>query len=294
MKTRKNFLLITLLFCFSIVFSQKANYFIELNDSTITIGEYNEKLNRIAHYEAALVDLDFSKVNQYLLSDSTENILFYFHAMWGGQKMFNKSSIKKFQQIDSLDKVIAFIWHTDHVFYKPSWEKSIEQGIRIQNLFIRLISEHNNNHVLCHSMGNRIFEGIMSRAFEKHIKFETVFLVASDLDVDIFSKNLKTLPNISDKVFIYCNKKDLALRASRMIHKRDRLGLQAMEYLDEYHPLPNVQVIDVSTLKGCSPSRHVYYKKHPNVFNHIASNINTANKEIEFSDKKNNGYILLK
>lgn len=135
-----------------------SNYYIEIKKDKIDIGEYSPKKYKKQHLKSyPKAEIDFDEVAQLLLADSSESVLFYFHAMWGGQKVYHVNSVKKLNTIEGIDKIISIIWHTDKLGYKSSWNLAIHQGEMLSPLISELTGKgENKNFVLCHSMGHRI------------------------------------------------------------------------------------------------------------------------------------------
>lgn len=117
-------------------------------------------------------------------------------------------------------------------------------------------------------MGHRIFEGIVKQHKSFAFKFELIVFAAADLDLDVFNKNLFLLPQISQKIVVYNHEKDRWLKLSKQIHKRKRLGLNAIEKLEILEKIKNLERINVTHSSGKKAirfSNHIYFKNNKSV-----------------------------
>ena len=268
-----------------------SNFYIEIGKTNIEVGEYlNKKIKKKNIVKFKKDELKLNEISKILLADSSENILFYFHSMWGGVKIYHSNSLKKMNRISGIDKIVSIIWHTDKLAYKGSWEESIKQGQAISQIINSLTSHKKNNYfVLCHSMGHRIFEGVIKDLNQFNSRFRAIIFAAADLDINVFLQNLSYLPSISDKIVIYVNEKDRLLKLSKMIHKRDRLGLNAPKYISQFAEIENLEIVDITQSKKGNrflSTNHIYFKKNKAVLRDIEFVINGKNKDRKLYFKK--------
>lgn len=269
---KKNLVIFFILFIFSQI-GQSANehFYLEIKKKTVEIGTFSEKkMKREALASFPRKEIDVEKVSQIIGSRNEENVLFYFHAMWGGMKRTHKKSLKHLNKLEGFDKIISIIWHTDGPTYKASWRKSIHQGENIGQVIQVLTNDQKSNYsVLCHSMGHRIFQGHVQWIDDPSPRFQTILFAAADLDVHVFSNGLHQLSEMSQKIIIMVHEKDRILKISKMLHRRDRLGLHATRHLDKLGKIENLEILNVTKLKkagSISISNHLYFKKHQAVF----------------------------
>ena len=252
------------------------NFYIEVTKTNLEIGKYTEKKFKKRPIKSYGINgIDVKYIKEILIgSDKKERVLFYFHSMWGSIQPYHKNSLKKLNESLEVDKIITIEWHAKGIKYKESWEETIQQGAQISELFEQLINNKQNEYfVLCHSMGHRIFEGVIKEISEKEDLIKSVFFAAADLDVEVFDTNLKKLPTIANQIIIYINEKDRLLKLSNKIHKRERLGLQANKYKGNYKLVPNLEIVNVTNSaerKRLSPSNHIYFKTNHAVLRDIA------------------------
>jgi len=269
--------------------SANSNYFIKIKKSTIEIGDYSKRMKRntILRFDRNEVDVD--SVAKMILVDSTEKILFYFHAMWGGGSASHGHSLKKLNQINGLTKIVSIIWTPDELGYVGSWNRAFTQGEDIRNLLDALTRKTSNEHfALCHSMGHRVFEGIIAGLDTSTKRFEAVFLAASDLDIDVFENNLSGLQQLCARTVLYVSNEDRLLKISKLLHQRDRLGLDARRYYAKLTATRNLEIVDVSHSKGrqkLSLSKHLYFKTNKGVLKDMEHIINNeeAHRALAFT-----------
>ncbi|WP_428243913.1 alpha/beta hydrolase [Gynuella sp.] len=112
-------------------------------------------------------------------------------------------------------------------------------------------------HLLCHSMGNYVLQNTLAKMTGYITKgnlpriFENVFMCAPDVDEDVLEsgKPLFRLPEICQKVFIYCNRRDKALTISDITKANpDRLGHNGPAHPQNLHH--KINVVDCSDAVG--------------------------------------------
>lgn len=246
-------------------------YYIELKKDKIEIGKYTEKFSPKKYFSLSTDSPDLDKVVAFLTKDGSkgkeDKVLYYFHSLYGGAPFYHKNSLKRLNELESFDRIIAIEWHAEALFYKKTWLKAIDQGKRIGPLMNALWSV-NKNSVLCHSMGNRIFEGVTHKLDDAQPKLESIVLAAADLDFTCFDggNTINWMPD--GQIHVYVNRKDGALKISRQIHKRKRLGMNALEKeFEENHTLAKkMNIIDAIKLSGKRNPGHIYFKRNKLVF----------------------------
>lgn len=246
-------------------FSRPDNLYLELKKNTIEIGEYqgkNFKKKRLKEYSYQSENI--AEIQALFFENQEENVLYYFHCLYGGVRFFHKNSLQRLNQDNQSHKIISIVWHANYLAYKKNWEQSIEQSQCLQQLFFQLWSiAGKNNSVLCHSMGHRIFEGVMQGVDSQGFNFEKIIFAAGDLDVDVFENNLKKLPEISERIVIYIHLKDRLLKASTKRHDRKRLGLHGLENNEILLKIDNIERVNVTNSSGkrcIRTTNHSYFK----------------------------------
>jgi len=136
-------------------------------------------------------------------------------------------------------------------------------------------------HMLCHSMGNRVLEGmfaeLLSRRATINCLIGEVLLVAADVDYDALErpKPLYHLVEICERVHIYFHRKDRALSLSENTkNSQNRLGRWGAK---NSMLLPDdVTQVDVTDVPGSAKealaerlSNHFYFYENPEVVRDI-------------------------
>lgn len=178
------------------------NFYIKIKRNKIEIGEYigeKHSLKTFKTYDKENLDLD--EINSFL-ELKNKNLLFYFHGIQSNDILNQKYALKRLEKINNADVTVSVIWKSKSWVYTSAWKKAIHQGEEIADLIESVIVNYDKTSVLCHSMGHRLLEGIY---LKKNQKFDKIFFAAPDLDMDVFEKNFKNLPDNCNKLFIYTN-----------------------------------------------------------------------------------------
>lgn len=87
-------------------------------------------------------------------------------------------------------------------------------------------------HIIAHSMGNRgllrALQRIASGAEARgQVRFGQIFLAAPDVDRDLFLDLARHYPQYAERTTLYASRRDLAIRASNLLHGGPRAGYYA-------------------------------------------------------------------
>ena len=301
MKTCSKILCFLLFFPPILLFGAGKNFYLDLKEDYIEVGEYVGKRHKKTVFQTFdRNNLDVIGIKNLLIGKD-EKILFYIHSMFGGVHLYHKNSLNKIAEIENLDKTISIVWHVDKINYKGAWKLAPAQGIDISLLLKTLLEEKSNDfHMLCHSMGHRIFEGMVGTGNWNGSAFKTIILAAADLDIDIFEKSLVNAPKISERLIIYTNGNDRLLKISSRKLKRKRLGLHGHEkpYCDKLLQIKNLEIVNVTNAvpgRKIRYTNHIYFKNNPNVLVDINRVINGREVERRASiNFRKEGYVELK
>jgi len=271
-------LLFVMLFLVEIGIAKSVDFFIEIKKEKVIVGKHAEKnLKKRILQTFPKDEIDVDEILKIFSFKENENVLLYIHGVWGHISSYHKNSIKKLGQLKGVDKTISIIWHPGGLRYKPAWKRTIDKGKIVAPILQSIVSQKKNKYfLLCHSMGHRLLEGAMDKMDLSEMRFQTIFLMAPDLDIDVFSKKLSDLPTITNKVILFNHKRDRMLKISKLIHRRERLGLNAIDHLDDFQKIEKLVIEDISSLKkgsGFSPTNHNYFKKHKTVLRLIEAEI---------------------
>ena len=217
------------------------------------------------------------------LPNDKKDILVYIHGMWGHRTFFHHQVLNSYQkdvlsdEDSSVGIVVSIIWHSgmnywtnkDHAYRVGKYFKPV-----VENLLALPFEEKN---FLCHSMGNRVFQGIYSE-FENsgnnHMAIDKLILVAADLEENIFDEGqpLESIGDYCSLPVVYVHNNDRSLGMSKALNENERLGLNANEGTCSGNE--SITIIDVSLVKdneGFAPSmsNHRYFYTSPAVRNDI-------------------------
>jgi hypothetical protein len=203
-------------------------------DGVIVLGELTGRkfkpkilLTRPVH------ELTSADISKWLGETRHEKVLLYFHAMWGQQANFHRSTLHSIEQIlgnqpnDGIQTVISFIWYAGGLVYPHNWQCAFEKGEPLGGLLEQIYAHESKVNVLCHSMGSRLFEGTLRSAIEHHEKsfmLGTVVLFSPDLDADVGDRDFLRLCQSAEQVVVFKHRRDRLLDISAWMLGRERLG----------------------------------------------------------------------
>jgi esterase/lipase superfamily enzyme len=128
-----------------------------------------------------------------------------------------------------------------------------EETIRISEPFIANFmtdfvqrSGATSVHIIAHSMGNRgvlaAVERIAEQAERRTAKhFGQIILAAADVDADLFRQRCHAYRSVAQQTTLYISARDLAVEASRWLHKFPRVGLMPPVFV-----APGIDTISVA------------------------------------------------
>ena len=230
-------------------------------NSIITIGSFSsDDKQRIPYLVRSIHAITKDDIENWLGQDS-HAATFLYHAMWAQQKTFHRKFIRSIDDAIGSDPsaenhdIISFIWHAGGIIYKNNWGNAFPKGQPLAPILTWVTQHYSKNvHVLCHSMGNRFFEGIVSKMDTgKHFRSITFF--SADISNSSTETGFQKCLQAAHAVYIYIHKRDRFLLASSYLTGENRLGLTG--------PIPklrNTTVIDM-TRKTNSLSNHSNYNK---------------------------------
>ena len=204
-------------------------------DSTIALGALEgRKFKKKILVSCAIQQLEQGDVQRWLGEPGNGEVLLYFHAMWGQQANFQRKCLRSVEKIlnnqpdTGIHTVISFIWHAGGVAYPLNWQRACEKGELLGEL-IGWIGVHYSDkvNVLCHSMGNRFFEGALRNTPHQpagNTLFNTVILFSPDLDADVGDPDFRRLCQSARQVVVFIHRRDRLLMFSDWTLGRERLG----------------------------------------------------------------------
>ncbi len=240
---------------------------------TKAFGSFNEL---VAHISEDVVSSDISP----------KGILFYIHGYQADQKMFMEQSGFTLQN-DVFDKItdkyniiISLQWNSV-LHYQKAVANAYEKGSRFVHFLqpimenVRKVSPLCQVSFLCHSMGNRVFQGIYDTWTQRNsqIQFTKVWMMAADLEYDIFSTQFPKASSYIQNVFIYHKTQDLTLKIAKSLEDHPRLGI-----IGPKQRLENMFIRDVSDISddqslGGNLSHHRYYYGSPTIRQEIVDGL---------------------
>jgi hypothetical protein len=248
-------------------------FYLKIDDAYIEFGEYDES-NRKTKIQKYNIE-DAEKLITEFQKNRDLNVLYYIHSLYGHFRPYHKNSINQLKKIKGIDKIICIEWNAKKIWYKKVWKYAGVQGEQIGNLMDSFFSI-NKNSILCHSMGNRVFEGIATK-LTPLANVEKIILAAADLDINSF-QNGSLFNNFKvDEIVVLVNERDHMLRLSKSMHRKKRLGLNGCEE-NLFSEIDNKEKVDIWNVTrevkdGKSGSWHIYFKRTESVFTRIKTKL---------------------
>jgi hypothetical protein len=255
----------------------KTNYILEKGKYQISA----DKLTKLQDHKERTIWL--SDIRQMIdsLPEGKKDVLFYIHGYMADNPAFVKESgyVLQKEYFDHKDSPYAFVislqWDAP-ADYRRSRSVALEKGTHFAVLVNDLYKIFEEQGIapefsfFCHSMGNRVFEGLYDSliTINPDIHLDKVFLMAADLESDIFNDRFSTMPAVANRIYIYNNLNDRTLAMANAFVPYKRLGIFGPEKSSCQND--NIQTVDVSdmdddeTLAG-RMSLHRYYYDSPMV-----------------------------
>jgi hypothetical protein len=201
-------------------------------DSTLVLGHFSKnQLKRIPEISCRLNEMNEEKINKWLKNSGSAALL-SFHCMWGQQTWFHrKKYLSSFGDIiqsagnANIKTVISFIWHSGGINYKKNWDGAFAKGQPLAKFFL-LVNYYyaNNTYIVCHSMGSRFFEGIISSISNEQVICKTIVLFSADLPASTRDQHFNQLQTKTNAIAVFQHKRDKLLLLSSIVYNNKRLG----------------------------------------------------------------------
>jgi hypothetical protein len=201
-------------------------------DSTIVLGRFSPSgKHRIAQFTMPLALLQKSDVEKWLGHDRNGALLM-LHCMWGQQEGFH---LKKYlrsvdvilqnQPPGGIDTEISIVWHAGGPGYTRNWKRALAKGEPLAKL-VGWMSEHYNGnfHALCHSMGARLFEGVVKALPAEQPAFKTITFFSADISNNTSEAEFVRCQQVAGKLYVYLHQRDRFLLLSGWMRGGHRLG----------------------------------------------------------------------
>lgn len=310
-------LLIPICLLFSIC-GLNAQYFIELTKNYELAFGYLDEDRKETLYTTPIEDFKAAdhpfvvELKEVLDEAGPERaaVLFYLHAMWGSQKSFVHNSVGRLQEellegeTPQLGTLVTILWHSSHISYKKNWKEAYPTGERMGRLIRELIDQLQEGlperaaiHFLCHSMGNRIFEGMAQALMVDEPSspyLDELVMAAPDLHADVFEegRSFAEINRLARRVHVYYHNDDRILKLSELAHNEDRLGLAGPGTVEVLPP--EIVIVNVNYIRRDRASRHLYFKDSFAVLDDIRNILSgMATEDIPNRFKRDNGVYSL-
>ncbi len=232
-------------------------------------GAIKQKLIINQRFEEFEVFLDSANTSTY------NGVVFYIHGFQADNKQFEEITSKYLH-----DEIFINLTHKYNLIYSLKWtapidyEKSVDIATRKGRAFmhqidsiIKTLSLKNKEFkvsFICHSMGNRIFEGISKELLDnkQNWPIDKLFMFAPDVEANVFETTMKHIPAMSKNIYIFHNIDDRTLAMAKFMRPHPRLGIVGPENKDK---LPaQVKVFNTTGLKdnkgvGAQFTLHRYF-----------------------------------
>jgi esterase/lipase superfamily enzyme len=127
-------------------------------------------------------------------------------------------------------------------------------------------------HLIAHSMGTRVLttalKELAASPAATQVRYNQIVLAAPDIDAAVFKRQIAPrIVTAADRISIYSSSKDLALVASKKVHRYTRLG-EGGESLTTFPEWPQIEVLDASNVDE-SLLGHSYYGDSPTILRDV-------------------------
>jgi Alpha/beta hydrolase of unknown function (DUF900) len=220
------------------------HYFIEiLPDDTIAYGII-ENLTKTNHHKKYIETNEafYSILQNDINTPSVlENkTLIFFHGwLTDRHRRFSRYVHGLHEQYiltKSVNRTITIIWHTGYKSYGKSRKKVevlsqvFQADFNDFTAFMHLLQANtalkSRFYLLCHSMGNYLFQQLFKHIHDPKPCFQEYILAAPDLDCDVFEKgkDFENLYQMISKTTILRHENDRTLKISSFLLSKKRLG----------------------------------------------------------------------
>ena len=205
----------------------------------------------------------FAQLNQ---DEKKRNALVFIHGFNTPFERANRIAAKMHYDLSWPGPIILFSWpsHGTATSY-PADEANLRWSQQdLETLLTALIEQTNLRlNLMAHSLGNRALTDVLIKLLDKHPQWQTrinaVILAAPDIDAGYFERTVgPALVRNNLPVTLYVSANDIALLASKKIHRNPRAG----DSSDTVVIVPGVTTIDAS-LADSEIFGHEYYYQGP-------------------------------
>lgn len=238
----------------------------------------DKKLKKTKTIESFDTMLSHIRENTSSPEVSNQGILFYIHGYQADQKFFMEQSgfiLQRdvFDKISDRYKIVISLQWNSVLRYQKAVGNAYEKGNRFVHFLQPIIENICRANTLCqisflcHSMGNRVFQGIYDSWTKRNaqIRFATVWMMAADLEYDIFSNHFPKSIHYIQNLYIYHKIQDLTLKIAKTFEEYPRLGVVGpKDVMDNMHVRNASEITDDQSLGG-NLSHHRYYYGSPTV-----------------------------
>jgi len=191
--------------------------------------------------------------------NTSDRLNVLIHGIWGNYTLAWKEMVKNLTEDvyindDKEQKVMLSIIWDSSLNYVTGIKIARKKGDFLQELMrglAKLNNEETKTTFLCHSMGNRIFQHMITSSGlldQNVIAIDQYISAGADLESNIFDAEqpLHKLPSVVNDIVIYVHNNDRSLGMSKVINRNRRLGLHGVEDLPSKPD--NILQVDVSTI----------------------------------------------
>jgi esterase/lipase superfamily enzyme len=180
---------------------------------------------------------DIQKTINVLPKDNN-GIIIYIHGYQADNIYFMQQSGYVLQQniFDSpqhtFGLVISLQWNSV-LIYDHAVQNAYKKGQNFVALLQEIYAYHQTKHpsskiaFLCHSMGNRVFQGIYNQWIKLNptIKLDIVMMMAADIEYDIFTDGFPNIGQHIQKLYVFHHLVDKTLLMANALKPHPRLGI---------------------------------------------------------------------
>ncbi len=232
-------------------------------EHTYVYGKFeirNRKLTKIEESERLSSWLENIRNTIDHLSDDKQGLIIYIHGFQGDNRFFVQQSgyiiqSKIFDESSHPYGMAVSLQWTSVLAYDTAVKQALTKGkafVPVIDTIVNMLRVKYSNapvSVLCHSMGNRVWQGLYEQWIvqQPKLRLSKVLMFAADLEDSVFTSAFSQIKDHVEKIYVFYHSGDRTLQIAKTWNTQKRLGHTGPA---SGHPLPdNIVLRDVSFIK---------------------------------------------
>lgn len=243
------------------------------------------------HWTEASLLFDDVEIQISKLTKNKNGLIVYIHGYQADNIFFMQKSGYTIQK-----EILAHTSHPYGMGLSLQWSSVIPYGEAVVSALIKgrqfmhylfdivrqLRLQHPGAPVsfICHSMGNRVFQGLYEKwlEYDPNLMLNHIFFMAADLESNIFELSFDQINQHIRHPHVYYNHQDVTLKIANAMVKNPRLGLYGtLDYSSPKNCISrDVTEIDDDQSFAGTITNHRYFYGSPTVRNEIIKQLSDS------------------